>query len=115
METVCIGIDVSKDRLDVCVVPGNEHFHVTNNGKGIDKIVSRIRALKPSKIVMEATGVYGVLCATHLAAHKIPLAVVNPRQVRNFARAMGVLAKTDEIDAQVLARVGLIYQNSTEL
>lgn len=104
MERVCIGIDVSKDRLDVCVVPGNEYFHVTNNGEGIDKIVSRIRVLKPSKVVMEATGGYGALCAAHLAAHEIPLAVVNPRQVRDFARAMGVLAKTDAIDAQVLAR-----------
>jgi len=104
METTCIGIDVSKATLDMYVLSSKEHIHVPNNGDGFKKIVSRIKAIKPSKVVMEATGGYEALCAAHLAAYGIPLAVVNPRQVRDFARAVGILAKTDTIDAQVLAQ-----------
>jgi len=103
MDTACIGIDVSKATLDVYVLSSKEHIRVPNNVKGFKKIVSRIKAIKPSKVVMESTGGYEALCAAHLVAYGIPLAVVNPRQVRDFARALGILAKTDTIDARILA------------
>jgi len=104
MNTEYIGIDVSKATLDVYILSSKEHMHVSNTVEGVKKIVSRIKSIKPSKVVMEATGSYDTLCAAHLASSGITLAVVNPRQVRDFARAVGKLAKTDTIDAQILAQ-----------
>ena len=72
MKTACMGIDVSKATLDMYVLSRKEHIRVPNNSEGFKKIVSRIKAIKPSKVVMEATGGYEALCAAHLAAHGIP-------------------------------------------
>ncbi len=109
-QEVHVGIDVSKRTLDVCVLPGGaddprgESFTVANDQAGVGEILSRIEGSGPKLVVMEATGRYERLAATSIAAGGIPVAVVNPRQARDFAKAMGRLAKTDKIDAFVLAR-----------
>lgn len=99
-----VGIDVSKARLDVALRPGDENFSVANNPRGIASLVKRLKQLQVSRIVLEASGGYEVAVADQLAAADLPLAVLNPRQVRDFARATGQLAKTDRIDARVLAQ-----------
>ena len=99
-----VGIDVSKARLDVALRPDEENFSVANNQRGIASLVKRLRELPISCIVLEASGGYEIAVASELAAAELPLAVLNPRQVRDFARATGRLAKTDAIDAQVLAQ-----------
>jgi transposase len=102
-----VGVDVSKRTLDVCVLPPEGEggsFTVANDQAGIDEILSRLADSGPEIVVMEATGRYERLAATSIAATGIPVAIVNPRQARDFAKAMGRLAKTDRIDAFVLAR-----------
>jgi transposase len=99
-----VGIDVSKARLDVALRPGHESFSVANNPRDIASLVKRLKQLHVSLIVLEASGGYEVAVASELAAAALPVAVLNPRQVRDFARATGRLAKTDAIDAQVLAQ-----------
>jgi transposase len=101
--TNCVGIDVSKDRLDVHLRPSGAAFAVARDGKGLDKLVDRLVAFDPSLIVVEATGGFEATVAAALAGAGLPLAVVNPRQIRDFARALGKLAKTDAIDAEVIA------------
>jgi len=101
-----IGIDVSKDRLDVAVGDAGQCFSVENTEKGIEGLVKQMKALEPELIVMEATGGYERLCAAMLAAGGLSLSVVNPRQVRDFAKSKGILAKTDRLDARVLALFG---------
>ena len=101
--TTCVGIDVSKDRLDVHLRPSGEAFAVARDGKGLEILVERLAALDVSLIVLEATGGFETTVAAALAAAGLPLAVVNPRQIRNFAKALGKLAKTDAIDAEVIA------------
>lgn len=100
------GIDVSKERLDVAVLPSGESWSITNQDKAIQSLVKRIRSLKPELIILEATGHLELPLVVALAANGLPVVVVNPRQVREFAKASGILAKTDRIDAQVLARFG---------
>lgn len=104
MEQTFIGIDVSKDRLDVHVRPSDEAFAVARDGAGLAVLVERLGALAPHLVVLEATGGFEMTVAAALAAAGTPLAVVNPRQVRDFARATGQLAKTDALDAKVIAR-----------
>jgi transposase len=99
-----VGIDVSKARLDVAVVPAGETWQVANDEGGIAAAVQRLRALGPALVVLEATGGLEVPLAGALGAAGLPTAVLNPRQVRDFARATGRLAKTDALDAAVLAR-----------
>jgi transposase len=99
-----VGIDVAKDRLDVAQRPGTEVWWVTNDDRGIADLVARLRALRPTLVVLEATGGIELPVVGALAAAGLPVVVVNPRQTREFARATGRLAKTDAIDAQVLAR-----------
>lgn len=99
-----VGIDVAKARLDVAVRPTGEAWTVANDADGIDAVVARLRALAPTLVVLEATGGLEVPLAAALAAAELPAAVVNPRQVRDFAKAVGQLAKSDALDAQVLAR-----------
>jgi len=99
-----VGIDVSKDRLDVHVLPSDEAFAVARHGEGLEQLVERLRALPAALVVLEATGGYETVVAAALAAAKLPLVVVNPRQIRDFARAVGRLAKTDRLDAQIIAR-----------
>lgn len=97
-----VGMDVSQDTVDVAVHPGTA-FQITNDDRGIAEAVERMRALHPTLIVREATGGLEVPRAGSLTAVGLPVVVVNPRQVRDFARATGQLAKTDRLDAQVLA------------
>jgi transposase len=98
-----VGIDVSKDRLDVHVRPSDEAFAVARDGAGIEELVAKLRGLPPSLVVLEATGGFETVVAAGLAAANLPLAVVNPRQIRAFAQACGRLAKTDKLDAAVIA------------
>ncbi len=98
-----VGIDVAKDRLDVHVRPTGEAFIVARDGEGLAALVIRLGALAPRLVVLEATGGFEVTVASALAAAKLPLAVVNPRQIRDFARATGKLAKTDALDAAAIA------------
>jgi transposase len=98
-----VGIDVSKDRLDVHVRPSGQVFVVARDGNGLEQLVDDLRTLAPALIVLEATGGFEIVVAAALAGAALPLAVVNPRQIRDFARATGRLAKTDALDAQVIA------------
>jgi transposase len=101
-----VGIDVSKARLDVALDPaGGPIWPVTNDVvAGITELVERLHELGPQRIVLEATGGFEIALAATLASHDVPVVIVNPRQVRDFARATGQLAKTDRLDAHVLAR-----------
>ena len=99
-----VGIDVSKDWLDVAM--GGESLRMANDAEGIDELVSRVRDAGAQLIVMEATGGYETQAATAMAGAGLRLAVVNPRQVRDFAKATGRLAKNDRIDAHVIAAFG---------
>ncbi len=98
-----IGIDVSKARLDVHVRPTGEAFVVARDDEGLTVLVTRLGGLQPTLIVLEATGGLQLRAAALLAAAGLPVAVVNPRQVRDFARATGRLAKTDALDAEAIA------------
>lgn len=99
-----LGIDVSKGTLEVAFGSDGQVVQVGNDDNGIAELVGRIREAVPDLVVLEATGGYEWLVAAALAGQGIAVAVVNPRQVRDFAKATGVLAKTDRIDARVLAR-----------
>ena len=98
-----VGIDVSKSTLDVCFEPPAQVMQVTYDEAGVNQLVSQLQQIKPTLIVLEATGGLEVRIATALAGKGLPVAVVNPRQVRDFAKASGQLAKTDRVDAAVLA------------
>ncbi|MEW6258256.1 MAG: IS110 family transposase [Pseudomonadota bacterium] len=102
-QALFVGIDVSKDRLDVNVRPTGKAFTVARDGEGVAMLADRLRGLAPAAVVLEATGGFEQVVAAGLAAAGLPVAVVNPRQIRDFARAMGRLAKTDQVDAQVIA------------
>ena len=99
-----VGIDVSKDRLDVHVRPSCEVFGVRRDGKGLSDLVERMKALGPERIAVEATGGFETVVVAALAGAGLPVVVVNPAQVRHFAQALGQRAKTDPIDAEVIAR-----------
>lgn len=103
MKKVFIGIDIAKNTIDISVLPSGESWTVGTTPAELLETVDRLAALKPTNIVMEATGGYETRIAASLATAGLPVAIVNPRQVRDFARAMGILAKTDAIDAHVLA------------
>jgi transposase len=103
MEQVFVGIDVAKDRLDVHVRPSHEVFAVPRDGDGLTALVDRLKQLTPALVVLEASGGFEITVAAALAAAGVPLAVVNPRQIRDFARATGKLAKTDALDAAAIA------------
>lgn len=98
-----IGIDVSKDHLDIAIRPTKDQFRLPNTDEGVDALIQQLRPLKPGLIVMEATGRYHQLVLSRLLAAGLPAIAINPRQARDFARAIGRLAKTDAIDADVLA------------
>jgi len=103
MEDIIVGIDVAKDRLDVAVRPGGEAFVVERNAVGLEVLVGRLRELSPYLVALEATGGYETIVAAALAGAALPVVVVNPAQVRAFAKALGQRAKTDPIDAAVIA------------
>ena len=99
-----VGIDVSQTTLDVAVSPSGEQWQVSNDEPGIAELVERLRSMAPDRIVLEATAGYEVPLVAALGSAGLPVVAVNPRQVRDFARSMGRLAKTDALDAQVLAQ-----------
>lgn len=101
-----VGLDVAKAQLDVAVRPGGERWEVPNDEAGIAELVQRLRALAPALVVAEATGGFERAAIAALAAVGLPVVVANPRQVRDFARATGQLAKTDQLDAGILALFG---------
>ena len=103
MENIFVGIDVSKDRLDVAVRPSGEKFVVERNPAGLEALAVRLQALSPRVIALEATGGFETVVAAALSAAGLPIVVVNPAQVRAFAKALGQRAKTDPIDAAVIA------------
>jgi len=103
---VFIGIDVSKDKLDVAVRPTGEFMSFSNNEDGISCVVDFVKSFSPNLVVLEATGGLETAAVGVLADKGLPVVVVNPRQVRDFAKATGKLAKTDEIDAHLIARFG---------
>jgi transposase len=101
---VFVGIDVSRTRLDAALRPTGQVFSGDNSPDGVAALAVKLRELGPTLVVLEATGGYEKAAAVALAEAGLPVAVVNARQVRDFARATGRLAKTDRIDAMVLAR-----------
>jgi transposase len=103
---VTVGIDVAKARLDVAARPSGEQWSAPNDEAGVAALAERLGRLAPALVVLEATGGLERLAAAALAAAGLPVAVVDPRQVRDFAKAVGQLAKTDALDAQLLARFG---------
>lgn len=103
MDIIAVGIDVSKDRLDVAVRPSGEGFAVDRKAAGLDQLIERLREVAPSIIAIEATGGFETVVAATLAAASLPVVVVNPAQIRAFAKALGQRAKTDPIDAAVIA------------
>jgi transposase len=107
---VYVGIDVAKDWLDVAQRPGGEAWRVSSDETGIAALVERLKGVRPTLVVLEATGGLQIATVAALAVAGLRTAVVNPRQVRQFAGATGRLAKTDAIDAQVLAQFGEAVQ-----
>jgi transposase len=103
---VYVGIDVAKDWLDVAQRPGGEAWRVSSDETGIATLIKRLKGLRPALVVLEATGGLQIPAVAALAAAGLHTVVVNPRQVRQFAGATGRLAKTDAIDAEVLAQFG---------
>lgn len=103
MDAVFVGIDVSKDRLDVHVLPSGESFALGNDGDGVARLADRLGALRPQRVALEATGGLETLCVATLSGAGQPVVVINPAQVRAFAAALGKQAKTDPLDAAVIA------------
>lgn len=101
-----VGIDVSKATLDYAILPQARHGQVANDADGITALVAELQPLHPTMIVIEATGGLERLVAASLSAAELPVAVINPRRARDFANALGVLAKTDRVDALTLAELG---------
>lgn len=106
MDEVFVGVDISKDRLDVHVRATREEFAVGNDPEGIDALLVRLRKVEGARVIVEATGGFEKMLLELACAAGIPIALVNPRQVRDFAKALGRLAKTDRIDSRVLAQYG---------
>ncbi len=104
MEPVFVGIDVAKAHLDVHVRPSGEAFTVPRDGESVANLADRLKALSPVVVVLEATGGFETIVAATLSGAGLPMAVINPRQIRSFARAVGQLAKTDALDAAVIAQ-----------
>ena len=105
-ELTYVGIDVAKDQVDVAVRPGGRSWSVQYDEAGVDGLVAQLNRLKPAAVITESTGGLELALVAALAAASLPVAVVNPRQVRDFAKSTGQLAKTDRLDAQVLAHFG---------
>ncbi|MDH5640234.1 MAG: IS110 family transposase [Nitrospira sp.] len=106
---VCVGIDVSKAQLDVALRPEGR-FAVSNDETGLTQLIEHLHRVAPVRVVLEATGGLEIPLVGALAAAGLPVVVVNPRQVRDFAKATGKLAKTDALDAQTLARFAEVIQ-----
>ena len=104
MDAIYVGIDVSKDRLDVHVRPAMQLFNVPRTEKGVADLIARLLEIQPARIAVEATGGFERIVAANLEVAGLPIVVVNPAQVRDFAKSLGRRAKTDAIDAAVIAR-----------
>jgi len=104
MDAKYVGIDVSKDRLDVHVRPTGEAFAVARDGEGLADLVARLKPLAPRLVAVEATGGFEMTVSAAIAGAELPLVVVNPAQVRHYAQALGRRAKTDAVDAEIIAR-----------
>lgn len=104
MDAVYVGIDVSKARLDVHVRPSGESFSIARDGEGLAVLIARLQPLAPCLIAVEATGGFEIIVAASVGGAGLPLAVVNPAQVRHYAQALGRRAKTDKVDAEIIAR-----------
>jgi transposase len=107
---IFVGIDVSKEKLDIAVIPQGLFFSESNDDAGHDALVQRLRELPPKVILIEATGGYENAIVAALGLAQLPVKVINPRQARDFAKALGILAKTDKIDAIVLAQFAQMVQ-----
>ena len=105
-ELIYVGIDVSKDRIDVAVRPAGRTWSVSYGEAEVDDLVAELNRLCPETVIVESTGGLELPLVAVLAASALPVAVINPRQARDFARSTGQLAKTDRLDAQVLAHFG---------
>ena len=103
-----VGIDVSAEHLDIAVAPSGEHWHCPTAAPALEQLCQRLLPLAPRRIIVEATGGLETALVVTLSLAGLPVVVVNPRQVRDFARASGQLAKTDRLDAQLLARFGQV-------
>lgn len=103
-ELVVVGIDVSKEYLDVLLLPSESQKRITNDESGCAELSAWLADEMPSRIVLESTGGLENLAVGHLSAASLPVVVVNPRQVRDFAKACGMLAKTDTLDARIIAK-----------
>jgi transposase len=114
-DEIMVGVDVSLERLDVALWPSGECFSVGNDGPGVARLLERMPQLRPGAVVVEASGGPEDLLVSELWAAQFPVAVVNPRQVREFARSLGRLAKTDRLDALVLAQFGSAMSSSSRL
>jgi transposase len=112
---VMAGVDVSGTQLDVALWPGGESFSVGNDAEGVERLLGRMVQLRPCGVIIEASGGLESLLVGELCAAQVPVAVVNPRQVREFARSLGQLAKTDRLDAQILAQFGHSTRSSGRL
>lgn len=110
-DEVYAGVDVSKQRLDVAVRPGGEFFSETNDKRAAGRLARRLRPFNCTRVVLEATGGYETIVVAALCAAGVPVVVVNPRWVRNYAKSIGWLEKTDHIDAKLLA----LYAERAEL
>jgi transposase len=105
-ETTTVGIDVAKNTFDVYIDTTCQFLHLENTAEGILILLDELRNLTISRIVMEATSKYHYLLTSMLSADELPVAVINPRQIKNFARAMGRVAKSDPIDAKIICEFG---------
>lgn len=110
MTKISVGIDVSKHNLDIACLPGDSFQRLPNNTHGINTMLEQMIKLNPQLIVMESTGKYHLALYQALQSKTLPAVVVNPRQVRDFAKASGRLAKTDKLDARVIARFGQVME-----
>lgn len=110
MKQVFVGIDISKATLDVALLPGERYWQFERNDNGIRALLDALEPFESQLIVLEATGGLETPVASALASAHLPVVVVNPRQARDFAKATGALAKTDAIDARLLARMGQTLQ-----
>jgi transposase len=110
-----VGIDVAKLHLDIAIRPSGERFRVDNKEEGFAELLKRLKKVRPTRIVLEPTGGYELSVVRYLATEKLPVAVVNARQIRQFGQATGRLAKTDKLDADVLAHFAEAIQPEIRL
>ena len=105
-----VGIDISANRLDVAVLPAGNHFTVAHTDEGIVSLVGRLQEAGPQSVVMEATGGYEIPVAYAMSEANLPVVIMNPKVIRHFAKSTGKLAKTDKLDARVLAHYAQAIQ-----